>query len=141
MRRAFDQVVRVRPPGQAGEEAQYDYAQAYATAGATFGGDTIRYSPAGEIAPQIVHGDYAYMGLVLPKPEGATSVDVEVSGSDEVEHLDLTQDGEFVSDGEPIEYFSFATKGGGRLPMKTWRIYLTWHGAATVRTYCEIYRR
>lgn len=83
------------------------------------------------------------MGIVFDRPLGAIGVTVTVNGEVADDGLDLTQDGEFVRDGQLIEYFGFANESGDALDPKTWDVQCEWQTRAdtTVRTACTIERR
>ena len=68
------QTAEVRADGPAGDEPSFGYAAAYKAAGATFEDGVIGYDPTGTIAPELYHGDYAYIGIAFPAPDGATGM-------------------------------------------------------------------
>lgn len=133
----YSQAVSIREAGPnaagaAGEKKVYDYPAKYAEAGVTLNGNVISYEPTGTIDQGLLHGDHAFVGLVFPKPEGATSVVVDG------ETVDLTKDSDDVLNGELVQYFAFATSDGDPLPDKVFPVILEW--STGEMTDVEIFR-
>lgn len=137
------QVVKARPAGPAGKNPAFDYAAAYEAAGVKFTDNGIFYAPTEDsvIAPEIVHEGKAYVGVLIPKPEGATKVSSKINGEAGDTDVDLTKDGEFVLGGEYVTYFSFANEDGTPLDAESWSLSLEWTvGSGKVTTECSVGR-
>lgn len=135
------QDMEVRADGPAGDEPGFGYAAAYKAAGVTFSDGVITYEPAGAIAPELYHGDHAYIGIAFPAPEGATACDLTVGAGSPV-HVDLSTDGDNCFAGDPLEYFAFADAEGAALAPASWEVRLAWTGGSAdgTETACRVSR-
>lgn len=124
------QTIQMRPAGPAApDNPNFDYPTAYAAAGVSLKGTVIRYDTSAVvpvIAPELLHGENAYMGIVFPKPTGATKVTCAINGSVVSAEVDLTTEGDEVLNGEYITYFGFADSTGKPLADSKWDVALTW---------------
>lgn len=135
------QTAEVRADGPAGDEPSFGYAAAYKAAGATFEDGVIGYDPTGTIAPELYHGDYAYIGIAFPAPDGATACELTIGDGSPV-HVDLSTDGDNAYKGDPLEYFAFADVEGGVLAPASWEVHISWTGgdADGTETACRVSR-
>lgn len=118
-----------------------EYAKALARSGVTFADGVYTYEPTGTIDPALPHENRAYIGLVFPKPEGATRVTLKADGDVMVDDADLTSDSEDVINGEVVCYFPFSDLEGN--PLATPRTYVVeceWTGGDVPKTACYISR-
>ena len=135
------QASEVRADGPAGDEPSFGYAEAYRAAGATFEDGVIGYDPTGTVAPELYHGDHAFIGIAFPAPEGATACDLTVGTGSPV-HVDLSTDGDNCFGGDPLEYFAFADADGAALAPASWEVRISWSGgdADGTETACRVSR-
>lgn len=136
-----EQAAEVRADGPAGDEPSFGYAAAYKAAGATFEGGVIGYEPTGAVAPELYHGDHAFIGIAFPAPEGATACDLTVGTGSPV-HVDLSTDGDNCFAGDPLEYFAFADADGAALAPASWEVRIAWTGGSAdgTETACRVSR-
>lgn len=129
----------VRGTGPAGDLPEFDYRAAYEAAGVSLEGGVISYAPGSEVAPELLHGDHAYIGVTLTAPEGATAAVVSVNG-EAGDELDLSEDSDDVFGGSPILYLAFATADGSALAPASWEVRVAWVGGSSPETACRISR-
>lgn len=136
-----EQAAAVRGNGPAGAEPDFDYAAAYLAAGVTFEDGVIGYEPTGTVAPELYHGDHAYVGIAFAAPDGATACELTIGDGSPV-HVDLSTDGDNAYQGDPLEYFAFADAEGGALAPASWEVRIGWTGgdADGTETACRVSR-
>lgn len=133
------QTSEIRANGPAGTVSNYKYGEAYASAGVTYDSGAINYKPTGEVAPEIVHEGYAYVGISFDAPTGATAVTVKVNGKTAFEDADLKANTDNVHKGKPVIYFKFAKADGTALPANYWKLDFDWaKDGGNEQTVCEI---
>ena len=135
------QAAAIRVNGPAGAEPDFDYPAAYLAAGVTFADGVIAYEPTGTVAPELYHGDHAYVGIAFAAPDGATACELTIGDGSPV-HVDLSTDGDNAYKGDPLEYFAFADAEGGALAPASWEVRIGWTGgdADGTETACRVSR-
>lgn len=128
------QSITFRDKGVSKGDKNFDYAKAYGEAGIKLEGNTLTYEPTGKIDEHLLHDGYLVVGLKFTKPEKATRVTVKMNGQVVDEDLDLSKEGDFVCNGELIEYVAVADAAGNPIADKHLAFECEWTGSDSPKT-------
>lgn len=117
----------------------------YERAGVSYADGLISYDPTGDIDAKLLHDGVPYIGVVFPAPDGATgcTLTVESDAASNSYELTLSEQGDNVTaDGDPCEWFGFATEDGDPRTPTAWEVRIKWTGgdADGTETACRVCR-
>lgn len=132
------QTVAFRDKGAGKGDKGFDYAKAYAAAGIKLQDGVLTYEPTGVIDEKLLHDGKLYVGLTFTKPGAATHVTVKMNGQVVDDNLDLSKDGDFVLNGQLVEYVAVAEADGTPLHDRALAFECEWTGGDTEETVCMV---